>query len=137
MSISDKETARHPILPETVATKTPKIELTKEQLFQLQLQQKQAALKENGKVISKRLFIGGLPLDVSSEDLTARFSSFGTVSQVDIRSKPDQHQSYFAFLSLRTTVGSLKKCISIYHGTKWKGHALRIEESKQDYLSRD
>nr|KAJ3417068.1 nucleolar protein 8 [Polyrhizophydium stewartii] len=94
------------------------------------------AAELNAAPVSKRLFVGGVAPEVTPEELGARFAAFGQVSGVAIESKAGADGGRFAYLSIETTVGSLKKCYSIYNGTKWRGHALRIEEAKQHYLVR-
>ena len=81
----------------------------------------------------KRLYVGGLDPQVTEQDLRNRFKSFGTIKSCEFPT-PKNAETAFAFVQLETTPEQLKKCFSIYHGTKWKGRTLKIEEAKSDYV---
>eukprot|EP00842_Homolaphlyctis_polyrhiza_P002271 jgi/Hompol1/3044/HPOL_003094-RA len=88
--------------------------------------------------VLKRLFVGGLAADLTQTDFAGRFASFGKVINTEIVTRPIQTPTdqRFGYITIDITPASLKKCISIYNGTKWRGHALRVEEAKQDYVTR-
>ncbi|KAI8929774.1 hypothetical protein BC831DRAFT_395896 [Entophlyctis helioformis] len=99
-----------------------------------------AKQKEDDAVVcNKRLYLGGLASDVSTKDIAGRFASFGKVAKVELQDKQAADGTRYAYVTLETTPASLKKCkcrMSIYNGTKWKGHALKIDEAKQHYLAK-
>ena len=88
-----------------------------------------------------RLFVGGLPPGTTCEQLQQRFAAFGTVSSVDIAS-PKKYQSLshdegfhrgFGYVELDPhDEQTLRKCMSAYNGSKWRGHVLRCHLAKQD-----
>ncbi|KAI8916517.1 hypothetical protein DFJ77DRAFT_413712, partial [Powellomyces hirtus] len=87
--------------------------------------------------IRKRLYIAGLKEDVNTEELGARFKSFGNVLSVDLAGGgPKGGCRGFGYISLEATPAAIGKCLSIYNGAKWKGMQLHIEEAKQDYMTR-
>jgi hypothetical protein len=79
---------------------------------------------------TKRLHLGGLGVQITTQELTERFKSFGEISNCTLHQKNDVK---FAFLNITTTPTELKKLIAIYNKTKWKGHTLSVAEAKQDY----
>ncbi|CAH1784302.1 unnamed protein product [Owenia fusiformis] len=87
----------------------------------------------------QRLFIGGLYPDITSSQLEARFKMFGDIKSVSIQSKkgetPDQNKT-FAYINLKTTDGNIKKCMSSYNNTKWKGNVMKIQIAKENFLDR-
>jgi len=42
----------------------------------------------------------------------------------------------FAYVTLKTTDNSWKKCVSLFNGAKWNGMTLKIQEAKPDYKQR-
>lgn len=84
----------------------------------------------------KRLFVGGLSESITEKDIQDRFKPFGTIQSLDLSTRQSVTGSRFAHVTLSTSLHSFGKLISIYHGTKWKGCELRIEEAKQDYETR-
>lgn len=88
--------------------------------------------------ITKRIYISGLPPQTKAQDLQSRFSSFGTVSDIHIPlSSLDNSSRNFGFFTIQTTEPQLKKCITVYNGTKWKGSVVKIQEAKKgDYMNR-
>ncbi|THH06380.1 hypothetical protein EW145_g4128 [Phellinidium pouzarii] len=88
--------------------------------------------------VTKRLHVSGLTSQISSADLTARFSSFGKVTALDGRGKVDAlgQPRPFAYVTLETTKGQLSKCLNLLSGTTWKGSHLRIGEAKADFIER-
>ncbi|KAI5120190.1 hypothetical protein M0805_002656 [Coniferiporia weirii] len=88
--------------------------------------------------ITKRLHISGLTPQISSTDLSKRFSTFGTVTALDGPGKLDAlgQPRPFAYVTLETTKGQLSKCLNLLSGTTWKGARLRIGEARPDYVER-
>jgi len=89
-----------------------------------------------------RLYVGGLPANVSIEELQLRFARFGEVQEVHI---PDEKfpscadrpaNRGFAFISLCTTEIKMKNCITTYSGCLWRGSRLRIANALPDFNKR-
>ncbi|XP_038053993.1 nucleolar protein 8-like [Patiria miniata] len=89
--------------------------------------------------VRKRLFIGGLHQDVTADDLQQRFGRFGSVTSVDVRTKRDsqgQIVNVFAHMDINISETNFKKCSSIYNDTKWKGHTMKVQVAKEDFLTK-
>ncbi|GIM07483.1 hypothetical protein Vretimale_11605 [Volvox reticuliferus] len=101
-----------------------------------------------------RLFLGGLPHDISAADLRSRFNPFGKVESIDIIPPKDNQITTAAVpTSTQTSNGptcrgfayieldpkdevSIHKCLSVYNNSKWRGNVLRVELAKPSYLAR-
>ncbi|KAJ4479585.1 hypothetical protein C8J55DRAFT_72550 [Lentinula edodes] len=88
--------------------------------------------------VTKRLHISGLTPSLTPADLSARLSHFGTVKSVDGFGLLDGvgQPRKFGYVTMETTSGSLKKCLSTLSGTTYKGAKLRIGEAKPDFAER-
>ncbi|KAJ3824349.1 hypothetical protein F5880DRAFT_1506273 [Lentinula raphanica] len=86
----------------------------------------------------KRLHISGLAPSLTPADLSARLSHFGTVKSVDGFGLSDGvgQPRKFGYVTIETTSGMLKKCLSSLSGTTYKGAKLRIGEAKPDFTER-
>ncbi|KAJ3971378.1 hypothetical protein EV361DRAFT_225270 [Lentinula raphanica] len=86
----------------------------------------------------KRLHISGLAPSLTPADLSARLSHFGTVKSVDGFGLSDGvgQPRKFGYVTIETTSGMLKKCLSSLSGTTYKGAKLRIGEAKPDFAER-
>ncbi|GLC46791.1 hypothetical protein PLESTB_001941800 [Pleodorina starrii] len=98
-----------------------------------------------------RLFVGGLPRDISAADLRSRFSPFGKVEAIEIVPQKQEEASVtitpsggatatcrgFAYVELEPKDDiSVHKCLSVYNHSKWRGNVLRVELAKPSYLAR-
>ena len=66
---------------------------------------------------TKRFFVGGLFHGVSTQDIEERFSKFGKVSAVNIKTKLDSEGKpfkTFAHLSIEASAKDLKKCKALF-----------------------
>jgi RNA recognition motif-containing protein len=65
-------------------------------------------------IVSKRLHISGLTPQITREDLTRCFSSFGTVKALDGLGKRNAlgDPRPYAYLTIETTKPQLAKCLS-------------------------
>ncbi|XP_022104948.1 nucleolar protein 8-like [Acanthaster planci] len=87
----------------------------------------------------RRLFVGGLHKDVTSADLEQRFGKFGSVTDVNVRTKRDsqgQVVNVFAYVDINITETNFKKCLSTYNNAKWKGHIMKVQVAKKDFLTK-
>ncbi|XP_066919379.1 nucleolar protein 8-like [Clytia hemisphaerica] len=86
-----------------------------------------------------RVFVGGLAPEVKEEELRDRFKSFGTTSDVCLFQKKTSDgviSKTFGYVNLTTTEQQLRKCFAIFGGTKWKGHSLKVQLAKDDFMKR-
>jgi RNA recognition motif-containing protein len=93
-----------------------------------------------------RLFLGGLPPDVTPAELSARFLPFGVVQDCDLP-QPKPRLSLepsaaskprgFAYLELEPKDNAtLQKCLRAFHHSKWRGHVLCVELARPSFLKR-
>ncbi|KAF8268854.1 hypothetical protein EI94DRAFT_1097109 [Lactarius quietus] len=89
-------------------------------------------------VVSKKLHISGLTPAISSDDLSRRLGSFGSVTAVDGLGKLDAlgQPRKFAYVTLQATKPQLSRCMNALSGSTWKGTKLRIGEAKPDFRER-
>ena len=109
-------------------------------------------------LISKRLHISGLTPAISSDDLSRRLGSFGSVTALDGLGKRDAlgQPRNFAYVTIETTKTQLLRCMqpcpnpivqfkrivlfllgmNVLSGSTWKGARLRIGEAKPDFRER-
>lgn len=88
-----------------------------------------------------RLYVGGLPPDVSEEQLRARFTPFGAVSSCSLAPpKVYGGASFprnFGHVELEPKdEAALRRCISAYNGCRWKGALLKCALARPHYLER-
>ena len=85
----------------------------------------------------KRLYIGGLPPNVSPTELLARFTPFGHAHSAEVALDATTNQCRgFGHVSVKTTPKQFNKLFTTYNGAKWKGHVLRVEEASEDWRAR-
>ncbi|KAK3767572.1 hypothetical protein RRG08_003834 [Elysia crispata] len=93
----------------------------------------------NSEILSKRLYIGGLSENVSESELLERFSRFGKVSNVSLKTRVDDNGEplkSFAHLNLQGDEASIKKCFNTYQNSKWKGSVMKLQYAKESVLER-
>ena len=86
----------------------------------------------------RRLFISGIPVEASEDEIKKRFEIFGDVSSVQkvIRSQEGFPTKCFAYLDITLSDASYHKCLSLYRKAKWKGNQLVIQPAKENFLNR-
>lgn len=86
-----------------------------------------------------RVFVGGLAPNIQENEIMDRFKSFGSASDVYLVHKKDSSGDIvktFGYLNLKTTEQQLNKCFAIFGGTKWKGHSLKVQLARDDFMKR-
>ena len=86
----------------------------------------------------RRLFISGIPVEASEEEIKKRFEVFGDVSSMQkiIRSQEGFPTKCFVYLDISLSDVSYHKCLSLYSKAKWKGNQLVIQPAKENFLNR-
>lgn len=85
----------------------------------------------------RRVFVRGLPADISPADLASRFSAFGQVSNASVAlSALDSTCRGFGHLDLRCEDAGWRRCLTALNGSSWKGQRVQIEEARPDYRQR-
>jgi len=88
---------------------------------------------------SRRLYVGNLFPEVTDEDIKTRFSKFGSVTKVEIKSKRDidgEVTETFAFIDLGSGDRGLADCIAGLNNTKWKGKVMKLQQAKESFMER-
>ncbi|XP_069141521.1 nucleolar protein 8-like [Argopecten irradians] len=88
---------------------------------------------------TKRLFVGGLYDNIAESELRGRFSKFGDVDKIEIKTKKSSDgvaEKTFAYLDVNITDENLKKCFSVLNRSRWKGNELKIQLAKADFMKR-
>ncbi|XP_033746768.1 nucleolar protein 8-like isoform X2 [Pecten maximus] len=88
---------------------------------------------------TKRLFVGGLYNNIAESELRDRFSKFGDVDNIEIKTKKNSDgvpEKTFAYLDVNITEENLKKCFSVLNRSRWKGSELKIQHAKADFMQR-
>ncbi len=88
--------------------------------------------------VVKRLHISGLTTSLTSDDISKRLSTFGTVKAVEGFGKLDALGSVkpFGYVTIEATPAQLTRCRNVLNGSTWKGAKLRIGEAKPDFAER-
>lgn len=90
----------------------------------------------------RRIFVGGLAPDVTSEDLHKRFAPFGHVVSVEVildkfATKGTAQCRGFAFVELGVSQDfMLDRCISTLNRCKWRGREIIVARARPSYLER-
>jgi RNA recognition motif-containing protein len=86
-----------------------------------------------------RLYISGLPRDVTEEDLKDLFKSFGQIEKVSFARFKDKHHFCrgFAHFELRfSSDHDQNRCIRLYDGCEWKKKRIKLELAKAHFTER-
>lgn len=88
-------------------------------------------LRENClKLMSKKLYIGGLPYSTTDEDLASEFSAAGTVvSAVVIRDKMTGRSKGFGFVEFGSDAEA-EKAIDMFNGKDFGGRTITVNEAR-------
>ncbi|CAG7836809.1 unnamed protein product [Allacma fusca] len=92
------------------------------------------ACQKGVEMLLKRLFVGNLPETVTSSEVSSKFSSFGHIDGVDVRTK---NGATFAFINLNFEDEiNLRQCIDLLNNTTWKGNLIKVQPAKESFLDR-
>lgn len=86
----------------------------------------------------RRLFISGIPVGATEDEISKRFQVFGEVSSIEkvVRSQEGFPIRCFAYLDISLSDANYHKCLSLYSKAKWKGNQLLIQPAKESFLKR-
>jgi cold-inducible RNA-binding protein len=80
--------------------------------------------------MGKRLYVGNLPYSVGEQDLTEKFSAFGTVETATLITDRDTGRSKgFGFVEMATDAEA-QAAIETVNGTDWDGRPVTVNEAK-------
>ncbi|KAK1366294.1 RRM domain-containing protein [Heracleum sosnowskyi] len=81
-----------------------------------------------------RIYMGGLGINVTQDEIRKTFSGLGRVDSVDVYRTKGRSFAYLDFVP--SSEKSLPKLFSTYNGCMWKGGRLKLEKAKEHYLLR-
>ncbi|KAI3918206.1 hypothetical protein MKX01_041526 [Papaver californicum] len=81
-----------------------------------------------------RIFVGGLGLSVTAQDMEKTFSSLGSINGVEIVRTSGRSFAYMDFQP--NSSKALNKLFSMYNDCVWKGGRLKLEKAKEHYFVR-
>ena len=93
-----------------------------------------------------RLYVGGLPTGVTSEELAGRFTSFGDVQSTELAppktyttlhagSSPEKFSRNFGYVELvPNDEKSLARAMGLYNGARWRDGTLRCQVARPKAL---
>ncbi|ORX62396.1 hypothetical protein DM01DRAFT_1077899 [Hesseltinella vesiculosa] len=93
--------------------------------------------QDSTSVVQKRIYAGGLPPTTTVTLIQDRFGKFGTLTSIDVAKDQADQCRGFAHFTIDTTPKQWNSCMSIYHGSTWKGHKLRLEEAAPTFEQRE
>ena len=76
----------------------------------------------------KTIYVGGLPLSATTEEVVALFSPYGAVDSVTLMKKPDGQSRGFGFVVMGDD--EAMKAVDELDGVEFCGQILRINESR-------
>jgi RNA recognition motif-containing protein len=88
---------------------------------------------------SKRLYVGNLFPEVTSDQLKERFQRYGAVESAEVKHKTDIDGNpiqTFAFVNIVASADSISQCINAISSAKWKGYAVKVQQAKESFMSR-
>jgi len=88
---------------------------------------------------SKRLYVGNLFPEVTSDQLKERFERYGAVESAEVKHKTDidgKPIQTFAFVNIVASAASISQCINAISKSKWKGYDVKVQQAKESFMSR-
>ena len=80
--------------------------------------------------MSQKIYVGNLGFSVSNEDLSEKFSQYGTVSSAKVIIDRDTNRSKgFAFVEMSSS-SEAAKAINALNGTDFEGRQMNVSEAK-------
>jgi len=88
---------------------------------------------------SKRLYVGNLCPQITSDELKDKFKKFGEVEGAEVKHKTDIDGNpiqTFGFVNIQISESDLMKCINKLSNSNWKGYDMRVQQAKESFMSR-
>jgi RNA recognition motif-containing protein len=80
--------------------------------------------------MSQKIYVGNLGFSVSNEDLSEKFSQYGTVSSAKVIIDRDTNRSKgFAFVEMSSSAEAAK-AINALNGSEFEGRQMNVSEAK-------
>lgn len=91
------------------------------------------------KLKSTRLFINNLRDNINEEDLRCKFSSYGTITTIEVKERKNpvgNQTSHFAYITLEIENKALQECMREFSSTKWKGFYVDVQVARESFMDR-
>ncbi|XP_068620082.1 probable RNA-binding protein CG14230 isoform X2 [Battus philenor] len=85
-----------------------------------------------------RLFVGNIPEHLNDNDLREEFSSYGEITNLELKSKADveNDRKYFAFITLSASNHAVESCIKEISNKDFGGQKLHVTRARESFLER-
>ncbi|XP_032519676.2 nucleolar protein 8 [Danaus plexippus] len=85
-----------------------------------------------------RLFVSNLPENIDNNSLKDIFSSYGEVTNFDLKSKPgvENDKKTFAFVTISASNYNVESCIKFFSDNDFQGHKLYVTRARESFLER-
>ncbi|XP_046969997.1 probable RNA-binding protein CG14230 [Vanessa cardui] len=85
-----------------------------------------------------RLFVGNIPNDFDEKALRDAFSSYGDITNFDLKSKPgiDSDKKTFAFVTISASNFNIESCIKHFANEEFQGNRLHVTRARESFLER-
>ncbi|CAG9563942.1 unnamed protein product [Danaus chrysippus] len=85
-----------------------------------------------------RLFVSNLPENIDNNSLKDIFSSYGEVTNFDLKSKPgvENDKKTFAFVTISASNYNVESCIKYFSNNDFQGHKLYVTRARESFLER-
>ena len=100
------------------------------------------ALSQSGENDAKRFYVGNLFHNVNEQDLQKLFVKYGSVTNVEIKSKQDidgNKIATYAFITINLKDkhdNAASQCIRDCNNLKWKKNVIKVQVAQESFLSR-
>ncbi|XP_045777106.1 nucleolar protein 8 [Maniola jurtina] len=89
--------------------------------------------------LNTRLFVGNLPENLNEDALKEAFSSYGEITNFDLKCKPGleaDNKKRFAFISLIASNFNVESCIKYFSNEDFQGNKLYVTRARESFLER-
>nr|XP_026494090.1 probable RNA-binding protein CG14230 [Vanessa tameamea] len=85
-----------------------------------------------------RLFVGNIPDNFNEKALRDAFSSYGDITNFDLKSKPgiDSDKKTFAFVTISASNFNVESCIKHFSNEEFQGNRLHVTRARESFLER-
>ncbi|XP_023939228.2 nucleolar protein 8 [Bicyclus anynana] len=89
--------------------------------------------------LNTRLFVGNLPDNFNEHSLREAFSSYGEITNFDLKCKPgieNDNKKRFAFITLSASNFNVESCIKYFTNENFDGNRLYVTRARESFLER-
>ncbi|XP_050681446.1 nucleolar protein 8 [Leptidea sinapis] len=88
--------------------------------------------------LTTRLFVGNIPDNFNENDFEAAFSSYGEITNIDIKCKPnvENENKKFGFITMSASNFEVESCIKYFNVNDFNGNRLYVTRARESFLER-